>query len=63
MYSEQNKRCKCKVFNIIIELKESKLLVRHISCDYECRFNGKKCNSNQKWNKYKYRCECSKPMK
>ena len=26
---------------------ESKTLTKHISCDCKCKFNGKKCNSNQ----------------
>ena len=28
-------------------MNESKTLTKHISCDCKCKFNGKKCNSNQ----------------
>ena len=24
----------------------------------ECKFDGRKCNSNQKWNNDKWQCEC-----
>ena len=33
-----------------------KVLTRHISCECKCKFDGKKCNSNQKWNNNKYQC-------
>ena len=36
------------VFNVIISTNESKILTKHISCACKCKFNGKKCNSNQK---------------
>ena len=29
---------------------ESKLLREDISCEFKCRFDGKKCNSDQWWN-------------
>ena len=25
-------------------------LTKQMSCEYKCKFNGKKCNSNQWWN-------------
>ena len=28
----------------------SKMLVKHISCDYKCEFNSATYNSNEKWN-------------
>ena len=37
---------------------ESKILTEHIPCECKCKFDGRKCNSNQKWNNNKYRCEC-----
>ena len=49
------------VFNIIIGINESKTLTKHISCKYECKFDGRKCNSNQKRNNDKCRCECKNP--
>ena len=34
------------VFNMITGINE-KILTKHISCECKCRFDGKKCNSNQ----------------
>ena len=39
----------------------SKILTKHISCEYICKFDGRKCNSNQKWNNDKCQCECKNP--
>ena len=44
------------VFSIIKGINELKILIRHISCKCECKFYGRKCNSNQKWNNDKCRC-------
>ena len=38
------------VFNITTRINESKTLKKHVSCEYECKFPGKKCNSSLKWN-------------
>ena len=46
------------VFNIITGINKSKILTKHISCECKCKFDGGKCNSNQKWNNDKCRCEC-----
>ena len=35
------------VFNIITGINESKTLTKHVSCECKCRFNGRKCNSDQ----------------
>ena len=48
------------VFNIITRINESKTLTKHISCECKCKFDGRKCNSNQKWNNGKCRCKCKK---
>ena len=45
-------------FNMITEINESKTLTNHVSCECKCKFGGRKCNSNQKWNKDKCECEC-----
>ena len=37
------------VFNMITKINESKTLTKHISCEYKCKFDGRKCNLNQKW--------------
>ena len=39
---------------------ESKTLTKHISCECKCKFDGRKCNSNQKLNNDKCWCECKK---
>ena len=39
---------------------ESKALTKHISCECKCRFDGRKCNSDQLWNNDKCRCKCKK---
>ena len=33
-----------------LQEKNSKILTRDISCDCNCKFDGRKSNSNQKWN-------------
>ena len=49
------------VFNMIIGINEWKILTKHISCNCECKYDGRKCNSNQNWNKDKCWCECKNP--
>ena len=44
------------VFSIITRINESKTLTKDISCEYNNRFDGRNCNSNQKWNDGKCRC-------
>ena len=46
------------VFNILTGINEWKTLTNHISCKCECRFDGRKCNSDQWWNNDK--CDCKK---
>ena len=41
-----------RMFNMFTGINESKTLTRHILCECKCKFDGGKCNSNQKWNKY-----------
>ena len=48
------------VFKMITGINESKTLTKHISCKCKCRFDGRKCNSEQWWNNNKCRCECQK---
>ena len=48
------------VFHMIKIINESKTLTKHISCECKCKFDGRKCNSNERWNNGKYRCECRK---
>ena len=49
------------VFDIITGINESKIITKHISRQCKCKFDGRKCNSNQKWNNYKSRCDCKNP--
>ena len=39
-----------------------KNIAKHISCEFKCKFDSRKCNSNQKWNKNKrwYACRNTK---
>ena len=45
---------------MITGINELKTLTKHISHECKCKFNGRKCNSNQKWNNDKCWCECKK---
>ena len=37
------------IFNMITRINESKTSPKHISCKCKCKFDGRKCNSDQKW--------------
>ena len=50
----------CNTLNDLTGINESKTLTKHVSCECKCKFDGRKCNSNQKWNNDKCRCECKK---
>ena len=41
-------------------INESKTWTSHISSECKCKFDGRKCNSDQKWNNDKCRCEYKK---
>ena len=45
------------MFNMITGVNELKALTKHISCKCKCRFDGRKCNSDQRWNNDKCWCE------
>ena len=45
------------IFKVITKINELKTLAKHISCKCKCKFDGRKCNSNQKWNN-KFQCKC-----
>ena len=51
-----------KVFNIIKGFNESRTLIKHISCKWRCKCDGKKWNSQQEWNNDNCQCECKKPI-
>ena len=46
-----------KAFNMINGTNESRVLTKYMSWKYKCKFVGRKCNSNQKRNNNKCRCE------
>ena len=48
------------MFNMITGINESQTLTKHISCQCKCRFDDRKCNSDQWWNNDKCRCGCKK---
>ena len=58
---EKTEDLNLSVFNMTIVINKSKILIKHISCKSECKSDGRKCNSNQKWNNDKCRCECKNP--
>ena len=47
----------------MIRINESKTIAKHTSCECKRKFDGIKCNSNQKWNNNKCRRECKNPRK
>ena len=47
---KQNRRFKSKHFQHDYRSNESETLTKHISCECKCKFDGRKCNSNQDWN-------------
>ena len=46
------------VFNITTELNEPETLTTHVLYQCKCKFDGRKCNSNQNWNNNKCQSEC-----
>ena len=53
--SNKTKDWNLNVLNMITGINESKTITKYISreCKCECRFNGRKYNSNEKWNNNK----------
>ena len=45
-----------------VSKNESKIVTKDISRECKCKLDGRKCNSNQKWNNDRCRCECKKYM-
>ena len=45
---------------MITGINESKTLTKRISFKFKCKFDGRKCNSDQWWNNHKCRCEYEK---
>ena len=51
------------MFSIVTGLNESKTFAKDTPCKCKGKFDGRKYNSNQKWNNDKCWCECKKPIK
>ena len=49
-----------RVFNMITGINDSKTLTKHLSCKCKCKFDGRKCNSDQLWNNDKCWYKCKK---
>ena len=47
---------------MITGINESKILTKHISCEYKFNFKCRKCDSNQKRDNDKSWCECQKTI-
>ena len=52
------KNINLKVFNLMSWSNQTKQIKWHESCKCNCRLNSIVCNSKQKWNKDKWKCEC-----
>ena len=59
-FPNKTKDLNLSVFNMITGINESKTLTKHVSCECNCKNDGRKCNSNKKWNNNECRCECKK---
>ena len=46
------------MFQIILSVNETRFLIQHNSCERKYRLSENVCNSKQKWNHGKCRCEC-----
>ena len=55
-----NEDSNLSVINMLTGIDESKVLTKHISCKCKCKFDGRKCNSDQWWSNDKFLCECKK---
>ena len=43
---------------MITGINELKTLAKHMPYECKCKFDGRKCNSSQRWNNAKCLCEC-----
>ena len=49
------------VFNVITGTNAPKTIAKQMSCECKCKFDGRKCVLNQKWNNHEYKCEWGNP--
>ena len=59
MCSKQNIRFNSEHFQRDYRNKWIKNIYKHISWECKCKFDCRKCNSNQKWNNGKCQPECN----
>ena len=56
-----------KLFIGLLQFSGSLASMANVSCHTKrissCKFDSRKCNSNQKWNNNKCQCECRHPRK
>ena len=55
---KKTKDINVKVFNMIPNKNEAKVMAKHISYDCKCKANDITCNSNEKRNNKTCQCEC-----
>ena len=48
------------LFSMITGINESKRLTKNTSCEFKCKFDNRKCNSDQWWNSDKCQFVCKK---
>ena len=60
MFLNRTEGLNLNVFSMITGINESKILTKHLSCKCGSKFDGRKCNSNQKCNSDRCQCECKK---
>ena len=58
VFQKEAKDINVKTLNMIANKDEAKAMTEHISCDFKCKLNSAKCNSNQTWNNKTCQCEC-----
>ena len=56
-FLNKKEKANINVFNLI-KRTNKKTLTKRTSCKWKQKFDGRKCNSNQKWNKNKCKCDC-----
>ena len=50
VFQKKTEDLNLSVFNMMTGINESKTLTKLVSCRCKCKYDGRKCNSNQKWN-------------
>ena len=52
------KNINVNVFNLMSRINETRHIIWHETCNCLCRLSASVCNSRQRWNEDKCRCEC-----